>query len=188
MRYSTSHICQLVPVSKPLPAWRQRQVSIRCTSQGVLPACDGTQATPFGSETFKVMLYLLMNKLCVYGHPSLSLIQGRQTAHWLQIVGGKRLNGTIPVSGSKNSSLTIIVAALLTKETSQIHNVPDITDVHTMLLLLTALGVETHYRPTCEYCGTVTINPEQISHTPPEELVKRIRASILLAGATDSKH
>jgi UDP-N-acetylglucosamine 1-carboxyvinyltransferase len=100
----------------------------------------------------------------------------------MQIVGGKRLRGTVPVSGSKNSSLAIITAALLTTEPSQIHNVPDLTDVQTMLRLLTALGVHAHFSPTCEYCGTVTICADKVSASPPEALVGQIRASILLAG------
>jgi UDP-N-acetylglucosamine 1-carboxyvinyltransferase len=99
-----------------------------------------------------------------------------------QIIGGKRLKGTVQVSGSKNASLAIITAALLTEEASQIHNVPDIIDVHTMLHLLTTIGVDAHYSPTCDYCGTVSICPAQISHSPPADLVNKIRASILLAG------
>lgn len=87
------------------------------------------------------------------------------------------------MSGSKNASLAIIAAALLTTQPSQIHNVPDLTDVHVMLRLLTALGVDACFNPTCEYSGTITIWPGQVSASPPEDIVNKIRASILLAGA-----
>lgn len=106
----------------------------------------------------------------------------------MQIVGRRKLSGTVPVSGSKNSSLAIITAALLTTEPSQIHNIPDLADVHTMLHLLTALGVDARYNPTCDYCGTVTIYAGEVSASPPEERVSQIRASILLAGAALHTH
>lgn len=92
------------------------------------------------------------------------------------------------MSGSKNSSLAIITAALLATESSEIHNVPDLTDIHTMLHLLTALGAETSYHPTSEYCGTVTICAREVSDSPPDDRVSQIRASILLAGAAPRAH
>jgi UDP-N-acetylglucosamine 1-carboxyvinyltransferase len=98
------------------------------------------------------------------------------------------------VSGSKNSSLAIIIAALLTADSVILQNVPDLLDIHTLLEILRALGADCEYKPTCDFCGKVTVNAANLSsHTPPDELVQNIRASFWLAGdqsvtATGSQH
>ena len=92
------------------------------------------------------------------------------------------------MSGSKNASLAVMTAAVLSTEPSEIHNVPDLTDIHTMLELLTDLGAGVHYHPTSEYCGTVTIRAGKVSAAPPDDKVNQIRASILLAGVVLQAH
>ena len=54
--------------------------------------------------------------------------------------GGRRLSGSIKVSGSKNSSLPILAATLLTREPCVVHGVPDLSDTNYMLQILTHLG------------------------------------------------
>ena len=54
----------------------------------------------------------------------------------LQIVGGKRLHGEIPVSGAKNAALPILCAGLLTAGDVELTNVPRLHDVKTILKLL----------------------------------------------------
>ena len=55
--------------------------------------------------------------------------------------GGKKLRGSIKISGSKNSSLPIFVASLLTNDVCVLDNVPNLEDVNTMKKLLISLGV-----------------------------------------------
>ena len=55
------------------------------------------------------------------------------------IEGGKKLNGTIDVSGSKNASLPMMIASLLTKQKVELNNVPNLSDVETLKHLLRIL-------------------------------------------------
>ena len=71
--------------------------------------------------------------------------------------GGKTLSGSVKISGSKNSALPILAAALLTKEPVIIHHVPDLSDIHYMLQILASLGAEVE-----RASGTVTIKAEKI--------------------------
>ena len=58
----------------------------------------------------------------------------------LEIKGGKKIFGTIPISGSKNATLPILVATILTNKKVVIKNVPIVKDVETMVALLNNLG------------------------------------------------
>lgn len=94
------------------------------------------------------------------------------------IEGGKKLNGEIRVSGSKNATLPILAACLLTDEPCTLKNVPDIADVHSMIHLLRGLGVKVHFQN-----NTVLIHAEKVKKTPINDpLVGKFRASILLLG------
>jgi UDP-N-acetylglucosamine 1-carboxyvinyltransferase len=96
----------------------------------------------------------------------------------LQIVGGKRLNGDITISGAKNAALPILCAGLLTAGDLELSNVPHLHDVKTMLKLLAQTGL------TVNQDGeTVTLNGGAIDTLEaPYELVKTMRASILVLG------
>jgi len=99
----------------------------------------------------------------------------------LKIRGGRRLNGTVPISGAKNAALPDLCAALLTAEPMVLRNVPRLQDVGTMLKLLRNMGagadwVEGEANAVQLNGGTVN-NPEA-----PYELVKTMRASILALG------
>ncbi|ADC89993.1 UDP-N-acetylglucosamine1-carboxyvinyltransferase [Thermocrinis albus DSM 14484] len=94
------------------------------------------------------------------------------------IEGGKTLRGTVHVSGSKNASLPILMATLLTEEKCVIKRVPDLLDVRTTLELLTQLGADAEYEN-----GTVTACASRsLQHITPDHLVRRMRASILVMG------
>src|SRR5256885_5117078 len=56
--------------------------------------------------------------------------------------GGRRLSGSIKISGSKNSSLPILAATLLTREPCVVHGVPDLSDTNYMLQILAHLGAQ----------------------------------------------
>lgn len=94
------------------------------------------------------------------------------------VEGGRKLKGTVKISGSKNACLPILVASLLTDDTFVLHRVPNLRDVRTTLKILTALGKKVSYQN-----GTVTISADgQLKNTLPYELVKQMRASFWVAG------
>ena len=94
------------------------------------------------------------------------------------IEGGKKLHGTVRVSGSKNAALPILVATLLTDEPCTIHRVPNLRDVRTTLKILEYLGKKVTYQN-----NTVTIEANgPLKNDLPYELVKQMRASFWVAG------
>ena len=58
----------------------------------------------------------------------------------LEVVGGKKLSGVLKISGSKNASLPILAASLLSKKKIELINLPQVQDIKTMLTLLESLG------------------------------------------------
>ena len=97
----------------------------------------------------------------------------------LLLTGGERLRGTTCCSGSKNSTLAIMAGALLGKGETILRNVPEIGDVHTMMDMLRALGVDC--RETAR--GVVHIDASNIEAIEaPYELVKKMRASFSVLG------
>jgi UDP-N-acetylglucosamine 1-carboxyvinyltransferase len=96
----------------------------------------------------------------------------------LQIVGGKRLQGEITVSGAKNAALPILCAGLLTAGDVVLSNVPHLHDVKTMLKLLAQTGLKVEQNGE-----QVTLNGAAINNlVAPYEMVKTMRASILVLG------
>ena len=96
----------------------------------------------------------------------------------IQIVGGSKLLGSVPISGAKNAALPIMTAALLADGEHVFRNVPNLRDVHTMTRLLTRLGAQVHYVD-----GRVHVTLSAgIEPTAPYDLVKQMRASVLVLG------
>jgi UDP-N-acetylglucosamine 1-carboxyvinyltransferase len=96
----------------------------------------------------------------------------------LQIVGGKRLDGEISISGAKNAALPILCAGLLTAGDLELSNVPHLHDVKTMLKLLAQTGLK-----VAQDGDKVTLNGAGIDNLEaPYEMVKTMRASILVLG------
>ncbi|GAA4032176.1 UDP-N-acetylglucosamine 1-carboxyvinyltransferase [Actimicrobium antarcticum] len=96
----------------------------------------------------------------------------------LLITGGNRLSGEILISGAKNAALPILCAGLLTAESVQLSNVPQLQDVATMLKLLRQLGLRAEQEG-----NRVMLNGAAIdSLEAPYEMVKTMRASILVLG------
>lgn len=91
--------------------------------------------------------------------------------------GGAELNGQINISGSKNSSLPILAATLLTDEPCIIAHVPDVSDTNYMIQILQNLGAHVE-----RSSGTVRIEAKEIHHEAPYDLVRRMRASICVMG------
>ena len=96
----------------------------------------------------------------------------------LVIQGGKRLEGTVEVSGAKNASLPILAATILTKEKSVIKNVPQVADVFTMVKILKGLGAKVHHEG-----NTVEVDPSDVeSPVLTYKLVSTMRGSICFLG------
>ncbi|WP_271273440.1 UDP-N-acetylglucosamine 1-carboxyvinyltransferase [Aliamphritea hakodatensis] len=97
----------------------------------------------------------------------------------LIITGGSRLKGDVKISGAKNSALPILAASLLADEPVTISNLPHLHDITTMLELLRQMGVDL----TVDEKLSVEIDTRTINSTvAPYELVKTMRASILVLG------
>ena len=95
------------------------------------------------------------------------------------VQGGTPLNGEVRISGAKNAVLPILCATLLADSTVTIGNVPALHDVRTTNRLLAELGA----RIGNDRDGTLTIDPSTVhSHVAPYELVKTMRASVLVLG------
>jgi UDP-N-acetylglucosamine 1-carboxyvinyltransferase len=95
----------------------------------------------------------------------------------LLVHGGTSLSGSINISGSKNASLPILAASLLTDQQVVIERVPDVSDTNYMLQILSALGCEVE-----RYSGTVKITAADIHPEAPYEIVRKMRASICVMG------
>lgn len=95
-------------------------------------------------------------------------------------VGGRRLEGEISVSGSKNATLAILAASLLAEEGQTIlRNVPDISDVRVMCTLLEHIGAPTQFTDK----NTLRIDATNIrQNEAPYELIKKMRASFCVLG------
>ena len=98
----------------------------------------------------------------------------------LTIVGGKKLNGSITISGSKNATLPILAASILSKNKIIIQNIPLVKDVETMIDLLSLLGSKV--KLTKKKKKIEILNNKKLSTFVPYKLVKTMRAGVLVLG------
>jgi UDP-N-acetylglucosamine 1-carboxyvinyltransferase len=96
----------------------------------------------------------------------------------LLVTGGRRLSGEVPIGGAKNSALKIMAAALLADGRTDLRNVPDIVDSKTMAEVLERLGAQVERRDH----ALVIDASGPLGMETPYELVRRMRASILVLG------
>ena len=102
----------------------------------------------------------------------------------IEIEGGRKLNGTIRISGAKNATVALIPAAILTDEEATICNVPEITDTEALCDILNLLNVNVN-RST----ESVVINPKDMVNTEiTEQFSKKLRASYYFMGALLGKY
>src|SRR5579864_1594279 len=98
----------------------------------------------------------------------------------LRIRGGPRLEGSVAISGSKNASLPVMAAALLTDQEVELGNVPDIEDISTMASMLEHVGVRVEHPHT----NTWRLHAAELRTTEVDpNLSRRMRGSFLLLGA-----
>ena len=96
----------------------------------------------------------------------------------LLVNGGRSLDGTLKVSGAKNSALVLMTASLLSAETVELINIPALTDIEGMSAILQSLGVEVERNQDC-----VRLTARSLSSAePPYELVNSLRASFFSIG------
>lgn len=103
----------------------------------------------------------------------------------LVITGGRRLSGEIRISGAKNAALPLLAASLLTDEPVTIGNIPHLRDITTTIELLSRMGVSV----TLHEGQRLEVDPSGISEfQAPYDLVKTMRASILVLGPLVGRH
>jgi len=102
----------------------------------------------------------------------------------LVIEGGFPLKGEVIISGAKNAALPILISSLLSDETLNLQNVPNLQDIKTCIDLLSALGVSVKRQGNDCFLDANDVN----NFDAPYELVKTMRASILVLGPLLAKH
>ncbi len=98
------------------------------------------------------------------------------------IDGGRRLEGEVDISGSKNAALPIIAATILNGGISKLYNVPNIHDTKMMFMILEKLGckVKKDKKDKNKY---IIDSSKIISHSIPDDLMRKMRSSVIIAGA-----
>ncbi|MDA9562707.1 UDP-N-acetylglucosamine 1-carboxyvinyltransferase [Candidatus Pelagibacter bacterium] len=102
----------------------------------------------------------------------------------LEVFGANKLKGQIRISGSKNASLPILAATLLSNKKIILKNLPKVRDIETMLTLLQSLGS----RVKLDKNKTIIDNSKQNKKFASYNLVKTMRAGILVLGPLLAKH
>ncbi|MEL7058668.1 MAG: UDP-N-acetylglucosamine 1-carboxyvinyltransferase [Acidobacteriota bacterium] len=109
----------------------------------------------------------------------------------LRIRGAATLRGTIRASGAKNASLPLLAATLLTDEPVVLHHLPDVRDIRTMSRLLEHLGVEIEVLERGDRGVSLRLQAGangQPTEDAPYDLVKTMRASVLVLGPRMARH
>jgi UDP-N-acetylglucosamine 1-carboxyvinyltransferase len=101
------------------------------------------------------------------------------------IRGGRVLSGSIPVSGAKNAALPLMAAGLLADGALTLTNVPDLADVATMAGLLAHHGLAVEHNKTAR---SITISGTATDLEAPYDLVRKMRASVLVLGPLLARH
>ena len=95
------------------------------------------------------------------------------------IQGGNRLSGEVTIGGAKNSTVALIPAAILADTPVQFDTVPDILDVHNLMIILESMNVKSSFKH-----GVLNIDPTQIMEAElPSKAIKSLRASYYFMGA-----
>ena len=102
----------------------------------------------------------------------------------LIIQGGKRLEGEVKISGSKNAALPIIAATILNGGKTTLYNVPNIQDVQTMFKIIKDIGGNVIIKKNKVIIDTRKIHTYEI----PDNLMRQMRSSVILAGALIGKY
>lgn len=100
-----------------------------------------------------------------------------------EVIGGKRLKGSVEPQGAKNEALQVISAVLLTKDEVTIHNIPDITDVRLQIDLLRDIGVKVTKQSANSYIFKADeVNLDYLTSDVYRQKTGKLRGSVMLAG------
>ena len=103
----------------------------------------------------------------------------------LKIVGGNKLSGTISCSGAKNAALPMLAATILSDKPVTFKNLPYLQDITTMFEILGSMGADITLNESMDFIiSTANLNDFEARY----ELVKTMRASILVLGSLVAKH
>ena len=102
----------------------------------------------------------------------------------IEIIGGKPLKGKVRISGSKNAALPILASTLLTNSKVRLTNIPDLSDIFSMIELLKSLNVKIYKKNN--YYTFKSDTPKSL--IAPYELVRKMRASFLIIGPLLSRY
>ena len=95
------------------------------------------------------------------------------------IEGGKKLEGSVFISGSKNASLPIIAGTILSGKKTRLYNVPNINDTKITLKILEKLGCKVKKNG-----GKIEINSDKMNkNNIPEDMMRKMRSTVIMAGA-----
>jgi len=101
----------------------------------------------------------------------------------IAIRGGRKLVGTLPISGAKNAALPLMCASLLTNGSLALENIPDLADIRTLTTLLEQHGATATIDKTGTGDRCLTLTAATLtSTTAPYDLVRKMRASVLVLG------
>lgn len=100
------------------------------------------------------------------------------------IEGGRKLEGEVEISGSKNAALPIIAATILNGGKTTLYNVPNIHDTQMMFEILRKLGGTVTKKPNKVIIDTSKIDKYEI----PEDLMRQMRSSVIFVGSSVGKH
>jgi UDP-N-acetylglucosamine 1-carboxyvinyltransferase len=103
----------------------------------------------------------------------------------IRIRGGKRLAGSVPVSGAKNATLPLMAASLLADGPLTLTNAPDLADIATMRALLVQHGLEVMHDKAAR---TLTLSGSASNLEAPYDIVRKMRASVLVLGPLLARH
>ena len=104
----------------------------------------------------------------------------------LKIIGGKKISGTVEVSGSKNSTLPILASTILTNKKAVIKNIPLVRDVKTMIDLLSVIGSSIKFNKKEKKIEI--FNKIKLKTFAPYYLLKTMRAGVLVLGPLLAKY
>ena len=97
---------------------------------------------------------------------------------YLKVIGKKKLNGSVKISGAKNAALPLLASTILSSNSIKISNLPDVVDINTLLKLLEMLGSTYNKNNNILTIDSTTVNQTKATY----DIVKTMRASILVLG------
>ena len=130
------------------------------------------------NRQFKIFLLIIKDNITFNRYNSTTKNTKGFILDYLRVIGKQKLEGVVKISGAKNAALPLLTSTILSKNSINISNLPDVVDINTLLKLLEMLGAK-----YSKDNGILSIDSTNISKTKATyEIVKTMRASILVLG------